>query len=266
MQSICKQVKGIVSDRQTTPSALINRTESLLNELSVAERKDDIVKRFQQDYQLDATVAETITAGDVDEAFFEALQRVHTVHENCRSLLHTHHQRAGLELLDSMSSYEETAYERLCKCDIPTTFMQAHTINNRPVPRLKARYGYRCRWVQGKCQGLGELDESNVHPLLSSALHALRARPVLLRYCAEEVATARHSSVFKAFLVALTHGGPQGRPRPMEVHAHNPRCCCPTERAVCVPHVAAAVVTRCSTVLQRCAASSMHACAWSSSL
>ena len=121
MQSICKQVKGIVSDRQTTPSALINRTESLLNELSVAERKDDIVKRFQQDYQLDATVAETITSGgEVDEAFFEALQRVHTVHENCRSLLHTHHLRAGLELLDSMSSYEETAYERLCKYAIHT--------------------------------------------------------------------------------------------------------------------------------------------------
>lgn len=116
MQSICKQVKGIVSDRQTTPSALISRTESLLNELSVAERKDGIVKRFQQDYQLDETLAETITSGDVDEAFFAALQRVHTVHENCRSLLHTHHQRAGLELLDSMSSYEETAYERLCKC------------------------------------------------------------------------------------------------------------------------------------------------------
>lgn len=119
MQSICKQVKGIVSDRQTTPSALISRTESLLNELSVAERKDGIVKRFQQDYQLDATVAETIASGDVDEAFFEALQRVHTVHENCRSLLHTHHQRAGLELLDSMASYEETAYERLCKCAAP---------------------------------------------------------------------------------------------------------------------------------------------------
>ena len=74
------------------------------------------------------------------------------------------------------------------------------------------------------CQGLGELDESEVHPLLSRALRALRARPVLLRYCAEEVASARHSSVFKAFLLALTHGGPQGRPRPMEVHAHNPRC------------------------------------------
>jgi conserved oligomeric Golgi complex subunit 6 len=117
MQSICKQVKGIVSDRRTTPSALISRTESLLNELSVVERKDSIVQRFQQDYQLDANVAETIMSGDVDEAFFEALQRVHTVHENCRSLLHTHHQRAGLELLDSMSSYEETAYERLCKYD-----------------------------------------------------------------------------------------------------------------------------------------------------
>lgn len=120
MLSICKQVKEIVRGRQTTPSALINRTESLINELNVTERKDEVVQRFKQDYQLDESAAQTITSGDIDEPFFQALQRVHLVHENCRSLLHTHHQRAGLELLDSMASYEETAYERLCKYARPT--------------------------------------------------------------------------------------------------------------------------------------------------
>ena len=48
-------------------------------------------------------------------AFFAALARVRVIHENCRSLLRTHHQRAGLELMDLMASYQETAYERLCR-------------------------------------------------------------------------------------------------------------------------------------------------------
>ncbi len=50
------------------------------------------------------------------EEFFAALEHVRTIHANCRSLLRTHHQRAGLELMDAMSGYQETAYERLCRC------------------------------------------------------------------------------------------------------------------------------------------------------
>eukprot|EP00892_Ulva_mutabilis_P006723 jgi/Ulvmu1/4422/UM002_0147.1 len=189
MLQICTAAKALVSDRNSTPAVLLHRTESLLQELGVTSSKAAVVSRFVRDYQLDSADAETISTGDVDEKFFSALERVHRVHENCRSLLHTHHQRAGLELLDSMASYEETAYERLCK------------------------------WVQSQCQSLTDVDIAEVHPLLSSALNALKARPVLLRYCCEEVATARHSAVFNAFLVALT----QGAPRPIEMHAHNPR-------------------------------------------
>lgn len=48
--------------------------------------------------------------------FFAALARVRQIHENCRALLRTHHQRAGLELMDLMATYQETAYERLCRC------------------------------------------------------------------------------------------------------------------------------------------------------
>lgn len=52
---------------------------------------------------------------EVHPAFFAALARVRHIHENCRSLLRTHHQRAGLELMDLMATYQETAYERLCR-------------------------------------------------------------------------------------------------------------------------------------------------------
>lgn len=38
-----------------------------------------------------------------------------SIHDNCRALLRTHHQRAGLELMDLMANYQETAYERLCR-------------------------------------------------------------------------------------------------------------------------------------------------------
>lgn len=54
-------------------------------------------------------------AEQIGESFFGALERVRAIHANCRNLLRTHHQRAGLELMDAMSNYQETAYERLCR-------------------------------------------------------------------------------------------------------------------------------------------------------
>lgn len=78
--------------------------------------------------------------------------------------------------------------------------------------------------MQQQCQTLTEAEPGEVAPLLATAAAALRGQPVLLRYCADEVASARHSAVFQAFLMALTRGGPGGVPRPIETHARNPRC------------------------------------------
>ena len=61
--------------------------------------------------------------------FFSALSRVRQIHDNCRALLRTHHQRAGLELMDMMATYQETAYERLCRCahaNMPTCLYTWH--------------------------------------------------------------------------------------------------------------------------------------------
>ena len=52
---------------------------------------------------------------DIGSTFFDALERVGSIHRSCRNLLSSHHHRAGLELMDAMSTYQETAYERLCR-------------------------------------------------------------------------------------------------------------------------------------------------------
>lgn len=89
------------------------------------------------------------------------------------------------------------------------------------APRLATR-----RWVQGQCRNIGEFDAPEVDSLLQTAVRALRERPVLFKYCAEEVATARHNALFQRFITALTRGGPGGVPRPIEIHAHDPQRYC----------------------------------------
>lgn len=78
------------------------------------------------------------------------------------------------------------------------------------------------RWVQAECRSLGDNDTPEVSDLLKTAAQSLKDRPVLFKYCAEEVANTRHNALFRRFITALTRGGPGGMPRPIEVHAHDP--------------------------------------------
>lgn len=43
------------------------------------------------------------------------------------------------------------------------------------------------RWVQTECRRLGDIDNPEVAELLRTAVRCLKDRPVLFKYCAEEV-------------------------------------------------------------------------------
>ncbi|GLC43979.1 hypothetical protein PLESTB_000216400 [Pleodorina starrii] len=193
LSTSCSAISQVVSSTKTSSSCLLADTERLSRDLDGVERKQGLVAQFLDTYQLTQEEVAALQGEEISPAFFSALSRVRTIHDNCRQLLRTHHQRAGLELMDLMASHQESAYERLC------------------------------RWVQVQCRNIGEYDAPEVEPALQTAVAALRERPVLFKYCAEEVATARHNSLFQRFITALTRGGPGGVPRPIEIHAHDPQ-------------------------------------------
>ncbi|EIE27799.1 component of oligomeric golgi complex 6 [Coccomyxa subellipsoidea C-169] len=189
----CARINGALMSSRASAMEMLAETERVARELAASETRSKLVDAFLQQYQLTPDEVTALQGQQIGEPFFVALERVRGIHGNCRSLLRTAHQRAGLELMDLMSSYQETAYEHLC------------------------------RWVQGECRRLGDADAPEVDSVLQRAAAALRERPVLFKYCAEEVAQARHNALFQRFIGALTRGGPGGMPRPIEMHAHDPR-------------------------------------------
>ena len=182
----CNDMANMTSETRTLTSNLLSETRKLEEALDVSRARFAMVEEFQDKYQLSPEEAETLK-GDMSEDFFKALQHVVAIHGNCKALLRTHHQRAGLELLESMASLQDTAYERVC------------------------------RWVREEGRKAVEQDMPEVDPLLHQAAQALRARPILRSYCAEEIASARQSSNFQRFIRALTRGS-----RPIEMHAPDP--------------------------------------------
>jgi len=91
--------------------------ERLQKDLDAVEQKGKLIGEFLDQYQLGPDEVSALQGEEVGPMFFTALARVRQIHENCRSLLRSHHQRAGLELMDMMATYQETAYERLCRSD-----------------------------------------------------------------------------------------------------------------------------------------------------
>ncbi|KAJ7295451.1 hypothetical protein O6H91_Y187000 [Diphasiastrum complanatum] len=188
----CERIAKSLSSCSSTTKDIVTAIERLRLELESTTQRQDLVATFLHNFQLSQEEVNALREEDLSENFFKALARVQEIHANCKVLLRTHHQRAGLELMDMMAVYQEGAYERLC------------------------------RWVQAECRNLGDNDTPEVNGLLKTAARCLKERPVLFKYCAEEVANMRHNSLFRRFISALTRGGPGGMPRPIEVHAHDP--------------------------------------------
>lgn len=189
----CDKMCDTLAGSKASTFDLLRETERLTVELDANRRRQELVGSFLGTYQL---LPEEVTAlqGDViSEEFFAALRHVQEIHANCKSLLRTHHQRAGLELMDVMAGYQEAAYEKLC------------------------------RWVQEEFHTMSDDDAPEPHELLGNAALALQERPILFKYCAEEIANMCHNALFRRFISALTRGGPAGHPKPIEMHAHDPQ-------------------------------------------
>lgn len=175
-------------------SVVVAQTSDLRAKLSASEKRQRVCSAFAKRFVLTKEEEESLAGVEVDATFLTALARLEKIHDESRALLRSRNQRAGLEALELAATTREEAYEKVFK------YVQAH-----------------CGTLDVDAE---EREEDAA--LLREAIRALRARPMLLRYCAEEVGSARRASLVARFVAALTKGGPGGMPRPIEMHAHDP--------------------------------------------
>ncbi|GMH42570.1 hypothetical protein BSKO_10489 [Bryopsis sp. KO-2023] len=187
LSTSCNRINSALATHKTGAADFLTLAQRFESELEANKKKSEVVEGFLNQYQLSTHEVRVIQEGEVGGKFFDTLKRVRTIHGNCKGLLRTEHQRAGLELMDTMAVYQETAYERLS------------------------------RWVQGRCRGLADADADEIDPILKLGVQTLADRPMLYRYCVEELTTARHNALFHRFISALTRGT-----RPIEMHADDP--------------------------------------------
>nr|CAD7260559.1 unnamed protein product [Timema shepardi] len=190
-------VQNMTSRLQTTKTQtrhLIEQTNKLQAESEKLTLQQEVAGAFLRSFQLSPSEQTTLRGGSRDtpitSQFFIALERVQSIHTNCRTLMQSGHQTAALDIMEQMALYQESALERLY------------------------------RWTQTHCRNI---ESPEMSELLAQAMACLQDRPVLFKYVLDEYCTSRRSVLVRAFIDALTQGGPGGTPKPIEMHAHDPK-------------------------------------------
>jgi hypothetical protein len=192
LQNACTTMEQKIASTKSVSGKLIEQADKLFTANNRNTAQTELIASFLSHFQLTTHEVKVLRSPDINKEFFDALARVNAIRNDCKILLRTQHQRAGLEIMDAMSEHLEGAYRKLY------------------------------RWVRGECKLL-EVDAPELDHLFISAFVALRDRPVLLSYCLEEVGSTRSRTLVKSFIQALTQGGPSGMPRPIDLQAHEPR-------------------------------------------
>ncbi|CAG8701845.1 12672_t:CDS:10, partial [Acaulospora morrowiae] len=193
MNTFCDEVSKSLDSANRQTSLLLEQSDNLKSQRETCKTRKILIDAFLERFTLSEKEVSLLSSpeAEITPEFFEALKHLQRIHRDCESLLITENQRAGLEIMERMNSYKETAFDKLY------------------------------RWTQKESRDLGH-EVQEIPVALRYALKALKQRPVLFQSCLEELVHVRRNAITRLFIEALTRGGPGGTPRPIEMLAHDP--------------------------------------------
>eukprot|EP00054_Salpingoeca_dolichothecata_P024694 m.169099 g.169099 ORF g.169099 m.169099 type:complete len:652 (-) comp25102_c0_seq3:54-2009(-) len=189
MAVTCTEMTQRLNDAQSETRELLTQTSQLRSSVQRVTVQAGVLDMFLKKFQLSEDERDALHGDEVTPSFFGALARAQKIHDECKSLLRTNQQQAGLTIMESMAALQEAAFEKLY------------------------------RWTQSACRSLTS-DSPDAPALLCRAMHSLRARPILFQYSLNELSTARRNAVVRSFIDALTRGKGNAA-RPIELFAHD---------------------------------------------
>ncbi|BEI79779.1 hypothetical protein CcaverHIS002_0103080 [Cutaneotrichosporon cavernicola] len=196
MQSRCDAVQAELDQANSGTKYLLERADGLRSQRASAQLRLSLVKLFLARFTLTPAEEAALTSRDHDVGpeLFTALDRVETIRRDCQALLGGDESRmqAGLDIMAATGTQMEAGYTKL------------H------------------RWLEFAFRQMTREAHLEVSPAMREGVKRLAARPTQLKDALGVLTSTRQSAILTAFLDALTRGGPNGLPRPIEIHAHDP--------------------------------------------
>jgi len=192
MNAMFNEMSTELTDKKNNMKHIIEQTNILNKEKKQLEIKKNISEEFLSKFTLTEKEIQCLTVrGPLQKPFFDAMLHLQKIINDCEYLLISNNQKAGLEIMEKMTAYQEKAFDNLF------------------------------HWAQAETRIMTK-ENPEITSLFRDALVILRQRQVLFQLCMDEIAQIRREAIVKSFIDALTVGGPEGIPRPIEFFAHDP--------------------------------------------
>ncbi|WWC58354.1 uncharacterized protein I303_100894 [Kwoniella dejecticola CBS 10117] len=196
MQVRCDQVQSELDQANSGTKYLLERADGLRSQRASAQLRQSLITLFLSKFTLSESELAALGSREVavGQALFDALDRTEKIRKDCEVLLGGEEgkMQAGLDIMRATSDQMESGYKKI------------H------------------RWCQFEFRQFTRETQLEVSPVMREAIRRLRERPPLLKDALQGLTSTRSASILQAFLDALTRGGPNGLPRPIELHAHDP--------------------------------------------
>ncbi|WVF66103.1 hypothetical protein IAT40_000842 [Kwoniella sp. CBS 6097] len=196
MQVRCDQVQSELDQANSGTKYLLERADGLRSQRASAQLRSSLISLFLGKFTLSEAELGALGSREVavGQSLFSALDRVERIRKDCEVLLSGEEgkMQAGLDIMRATSDQMESGYKKI------------H------------------RWCQFEFRQFTRETQLEVSPVMRDAVKRLRERPPLLKDALQTLTSTRASSILQSFLDALTRGGPNGLPRPIELHAHDP--------------------------------------------
>ncbi|KAJ3248742.1 Golgi transport complex subunit 6 [Chytriomyces hyalinus] len=189
------EMEGTLRTAKEDSAALLAQTRELKSLRAKAIEKKDITNQFLTRFtpsEKELAILTNPSTGISDE-FFAAFANLTKINDECNAFLMNDNQKAGNDIIESIAIAQEKAYNKL------VSWIQ---INQMPQNMRR--------------------ETPELSPVLRKAMAALKSRPTLFQTCLDEICQIRQEIIVQSFMDALTRGGPNGMPRPIELHAHDP--------------------------------------------
>ncbi|EGG21670.1 oligomeric Golgi complex component [Cavenderia fasciculata] len=185
------EVRNHLSQSKSSFSNVLQEAKKLSYDLKEIEEKEKMVNDFLVKFKLSDEQEQALQKKDIDASFFEALKRLSDIHKECKSILSVTYQRPTYEIMEMIAQHQEKAFRKLYSS------------------------------VKEISKSL-QVEVPDIDKILPAALDALQERPSLLSHCLDDIGDYRSRCISTSFITALTMGGPNGTPRPIEINAHDP--------------------------------------------
>ncbi|KAF9651463.1 oligomeric complex COG6 [Thelephora ganbajun] len=196
MRMHCDEAESHLEETNESCKSLLERAGSLRQERQDIATKQSIVMLFLSRFTLTDEETEILTSRDVQvgRRFFDIMDKTGGIRQDCQVLMAGEDgpTQIGLDIMSSTSSNLEQAYEKIF------------------------------RWCSFEFRQMGRETQVEVSPTMREAVTRLRQRQEFLSEALAFLSHSRQTVLLNAFMNALTHGGPGGLPRPIELHAHDP--------------------------------------------